>query len=914
MEEPLVSLSRLEAQSLFLSKKPGAALKTAPFFPNFALIYETRIMRVKKPDKFIMKKSLIIVESPAKIKTLKKFLGNNFVFESSIGHIRDLPQKEFGIDLEHDFEPTYVTMPGKEEVIRRLKKAAKECDIVYLAPDPDREGEAIAWHISDILPANTNTKRVSFNAITKEAVLAALKNPREIDYALVNAQQARRLLDRIVGYKISPILNRRIQRGKEGAVSAGRVQSVALKLVVDREKEIMIFIPVEYWNLGALFKTSEDPKVFKASLYSVDGRRVEKEDPDKKGYFLIGTKQEADAARKRIEKGPYVVQSVERKEKKRNPVPPFITSTLQQEASRHHGFSSARTMGIAQSLYEGIEMGHEGAEGLITYMRTDSVRIEPEAIKEARAYILSQYGKEYLPESPKVYSSQKVAQDAHEAIRPTNLKHSPESIKQYLTKEQFHLYQLIWRRFLASQMMPAIYDTVTADISAGEGIILRATGSQIKFQGFLAVYEEKVDEVSDDDESRLLPQLQENQHLNLVELTQEQAFTRPPPRFTEASLVKELEKSGIGRPSTYATIMNKIQSRDYTIKESGRLKPTELGFVIAALMENNFQPIMNIGFTAAMEDSLEQVAENKAVWIEILKKFWNDFAPVLETATKEAFVPKIPTDKPCPDCGAPLQKIWSKSKYFYGCTRYPDCNFSSPLEALEFNKSDYAPDFDWDQKCPKCEKPMKLRHGRFGPFLGCTNYPECKGIVNIPKLGETLPAQEEMPPCPAIGCTGQMNMRKSRFGKTFYSCSTFPECDVIVNNLDDLENKYPNHPRTAYVKKARTKRGKSTASEKPVKAKTVKSKTEKAKKAPVTKKRKMPELKVSTELAAVVGASDLTRGDVLKRVWDYIRAHQLQDSQDKRKIRPDDALAKVFGSKETIGMFALPGLIAKHLS
>lgn len=866
-----------------------------------------------------MKKSLIIVESPAKIKTLKKFLGDGYILESSVGHIRDLPQKEFGIDLEHDFEPTYVTMPGKEEVIAKLKKAAKECDTIYLSPDPDREGEAIAWHISQILPPNANIKRVSFNAITKEAVLTALKNPRDIDYALVNAQQARRLLDRIVGYKISPILNRRIQRGKEGSVSAGRVQSVALKLVVDREKEILIFIPVEYWNLGALLKTSEDAKIFKANLHSVDGRRVEKEDKEGKGFFLIGNKETADAVRKRLESGPYIVQNVERKEKKRNPVPPFITSTLQQEASRHHGYSSARTMGIAQGLYEGIDMGNEGAEGLITYMRTDSVRIEPEAIAEARAYILSTYGKDYIPDAPKIYSTSKAAQDAHEAIRPTSLKHTPESIERYLTKEQFNLYQLIWRRFLASQMTPAVYDTVSADISAGAGIIVRATGSQIKFQGFLAVYEEKVDETSDDDESKLLPQLETGQNLNLIELITEQAFTRPPPRFTEASLVKELEKSGIGRPSTYATIMNKIQSRDYTNKEAGRLKPTELGFVIAALLENNFQSIMDIGFTAQMEDRLEQVAENKFDWIQLLRDFWTDFAPTLETATKEAFVPKLATDKICPECGSPLQKIWSKSKYFYGCTKYPDCSFSSPIEALEFDKTAYATDFDWEQNCPKCEKPMKLRHGKFGAFLGCTNYPECKGIVNIPKLGETLLSQEDMPACPAIGCTGHMNARKSRFGKTFYSCSTFPECDVIVNSLDDLESKYPHHERNAYVKKARPKKEKAgaaksttktAAAKKTTKAKAVKAVKEKA----PAKKRVMPTLNLSKELSDVLKESSLPRGDVLKKIWEYIREHNLQDPSDKRKIKPDNKLAKVFGTDEAVDMFKMPGLLSKHMT
>ena len=505
----------------------------------------------------------------------------------------------------------------------------------------------------------------------------------------------------------------------------------------------------------------------------------------------------------------------------------------------------------------------------------------------------------------KQYSTNKSAQDAHEAIRPTNLEHPPETIQPHLSKEQFLLYQLIWRRFLASQMMPAIYDTVAADIEAGQGVILRATGSQLKFPGFLAVYEEKVDENSESEESKLLPQLAKEQLLILLDLTSEQAFTRPPPRFTEASLVKELEKFGIGRPSTYAAIMNKIQSRDYTTKESGRLKPTELGFVIAALLENNFQPIMNIGFTAQMEDNLELVAENNKDWKQLLKEFWKDFEPVLEEATKGAFVPKIATDIPCPECGSMMQKIWSKSKYFYGCTRYPECNYSAPLEAIEFKKEDYAVDFDWDQKCPKCGKEMKLRHGRFGAFLGCSQYPECKGIVNIPKTGETVIQPDELPHCPAIDCPGQMMMRKSRFGKIFYSCSTFPECDVIVNDLHDLSAKYTEHYRTAYVKKIKPKKA--------VKGAKPSAKT-KATKASPEKKRTSPVLKLSPELSAFFGESSISRGDVMKKIWEYIRLHNLQDPKDKRTIIPDAALAKVFGSQEPINMFKMAGALAKHLS
>lgn len=851
-----------------------------------------------------MARSLIIVESPTKIKTLKKFLGGQFAYESSLGHIRDLPEKEFGIDIEGDFEPKYVIMPDKKEVIARLKKAAKESDIVYLSPDPDREGEAIAWHISQILPRHTNIKRISFNAITKEAVLNALKSPREIDESLVNAQQARRLLDRIVGYKISPILNRRIHRGKEGGVSAGRVQSVALKLVVDREKEIAAFIPVEYWNLGAFFKTQEDPRTFKAALYSVDGVRVEKENKDEKEYYLIPNKEKADALLKEMETGPYTVLSVERKEKRRNPVPPFITSSLQQEASRHFGFSSAKTMSVAQSLYEGVDLGQEGPEGLITYMRTDSVRLEPEAIEMGRRFIEATYGKDFLPDQPKYYTTNKSAQDAHEAIRPANLNFPPERIQHFLTKEQFLLYQLIWRRFLACQMMPAVYDTVSADIKAGAHLILRATGSQIKFQGFLAVYEEKTDDDEKGDEGKLLPGLEENQQLSLVELLSEQAFTRPPPRFTEASLVKELEKSGIGRPSTYSTIMNKIQSRDYTIKESGRLKPTELGCVIADLLENNFQEIMNIGFTASMEDSLELIAENRKDWKQLLQEFWKGFSPALETAAKEAFVPKILTDIDCPNCGSKLQKIWSKSKYFYGCSTYPECNFRASSEEVDFKKEDYAENFNWEQKCPVCGSDMKVRHGRFGAFLGCTNYPECKGIINIPKKGEEIIAPEDLPSCPAIDCPGHLIARKSRFGKTFYSCSTFPECDVIINKLEDIDLKYVNHPRTAYVKKS--KKGSRTVKAKAeTKTKTVKKVREKTGK-------KAAAFKLSPELEDFMGVSELSRGEALKRVWDYIREQHLQDEKNKRLIHPDQKLGKLLGTQEAIDMFKMSAALSKH--
>lgn len=778
-----------------------------------------------------MAKALVIVESPTKIKTLKKFLGSHFNFESSLGHIRDLPQKEFGIDTEHDFEPTYVTLPDKKDVIKRLQDAAKKADTVYLSPDPDREGEAIAWHIASILPKNTKIKRVAFQSITKAAVQEALDHPRDIDMDLVNAQQARRLLDRIVGYKISPILTRRVKRGNQGT-SAGRVQSVALKLVVDREKEIEAFNPIEYWSLDALFETPKKERPFAAHLYSVDGLRVEKEKVNDKPCYLIPNETTANSLLSRMQKAKYKVGEVEHKEKKRNPVPPFITSTLQQEASRHYSFSVSRTMSIAQDLYEGIDMGEHGAEGLITYMRTDSVNIAPEAISAAREYIVSHFGKEYLPDAPRIYASKKTAQEAHEAIRPTSLARDPERIKNYLTSDQYKLYLLIWRRFVASQMNPAIYDTVSADIQTDQNLALRATGSILKFNGYLAAYEEKRDSTQKEEEvdetAKLLPPLQQNMPLTLLKLDSTQSFTKPPPRFTEASLVKELERLGIGRPSTYAAIMNKIQSRDYTEKEHQALKPTELGKVICQMLEENFAPIMDVSFTAQMEDQLEQVAEHNKNWKEIIRGFWDDFIPLIEKAEKEAIVPKILTDRDCPKCQSKLQKIWARNKYFYGCSNYPDCDYTAPIEALDFNKEEYDPNFNYEQPCPVCSSPMALRFGKFGVFLGCSKYPECKGIVNIPKKGEPVYKEEDMPQCPAIGCDGRLKPRKSRFGKTFFSCSNYPDCDVIVNDLEQLPEKYHNHPKTAYVKKTKGrfgKKGTSAKEEKSTKKKTKKGPT-----------------------------------------------------------------------------------------
>ncbi len=772
------------------------------------------------------KKYLIIVESPAKIKTLKRFLGPSYIFESSYGHIRDLPAHEFGIDIDHDFEPSYVPLEDKKAVIQKLKKLAKECDTVYLSPDPDREGEAIAWHIKELLGSKTDIQRVSFNSITKEAVQEAISHPRDIDMALVNAQQTRRLLDRLVGYTVSPLLSRKLGRHGKNSISAGRVQSAALKIVVDRERAITAFIPCEFWNITAWVKDDKENKSFAAALYSVDGKRVEKEPSDKEDRTTVPNETTSAEIKKALENcSSYTVVRVDKKEKKRQPEAPFITSTLQQEASRHFRFSPSRTMQIAQELYEGIDLENE-SEGLITYMRTDSIRIVPEAINEVRSYIKKAYGASFLPEVPRQFHVKKSAQDAHEAIRPTQISRDPDSIKQFLSPDQYKLYTLIWKRLVASQMTPAIYDTVSCDIQANSRFILRATGSQIKESGFLHLYEEKQDEEIVEENNHRLPELTPDQLLLLQNVEADQAFTRPPPRFTEASLIRELEKSGIGRPSTYATIMKKISAREYTVKEKGRLKPTELGFVVTGMLEENFEDLMDIGFTAALEDSLEEIAENQKEWKKILETFWKQFSKTLEHAKEHAHPPKIMTEELCPECQSPLQKIWSHSRYFLGCSKYPECSYTTSLEEAQFDKSEYREDFDWEQSCPKCQTPMKLRFGKFGAFLGCTTYPACKGIVSIPKKGEIVGH-----PCPAVGCEGTLVQRRSRFGKPFWACTEYPDCDVIGNSIEQVDEKFHLHPKTPHVaKKKKAKKGakkKTTTKKKATKKAAPKKRTKK---------------------------------------------------------------------------------------
>lgn len=809
-----------------------------------------------------MKKKLLIVESPAKTKTLRKFLSSDYRIESSVGHIIDLPGKGLAIDLEHDFTPQYAPLPDKKEVIEKLKQSIKGCDELILATDPDREGEAIAWHILSIFPKGFPYRRVTFNAITKDAVLEGLKTGRKIDEDLVNAQQARRILDRLVGYRLSPILMRKVMASS--SLSAGRVQSVALKLVVDREEAIETFVPIEYWNMGLLL---EAQKPFKAHLFSIDGVKTEKS---------ISTKEQADAIDNELQLLSYQVTSIEKKERLRSPPPPFITSTLQQEAFRHFGFSSSRTMSVAQALYEGVDLGQEGSTGLITYMRTDSPRVAPEALAELRQWIQKKFGKEFCPKTANYYASKKGSQEAHEAIRPTSLR-DPEELAGFLTPDQQKLYRLIYRRFIASQMSSAIYDTVTAWVQGGEKFLFKATGSTLRFPGFLALYEEKSDE--EKEEEGILPLLEEGRYYPLIKTYKEQAFTKPLPRFTEASLVKEMEKLGIGRPSTYSAVMNKIQGRHYTTKEKGSLKPTELGRVCAKLLESSFAQVMDVSFTALMEADLDAIAEGSLDYKQFLSQFWTVFEPLVKSAEVSAHVPRVKIEKECPNCGKHLLKIWSKGHYFIGCEGYPECSYREKEQ--ELNRDDYRSDFDWDQRCSKCGSAMIARFGKFGPFLGCEAYPKCKSIISIPKKDEADP--KNLPPCPAIGCEGTVVQRRSRYGKTFFSCSTYPACDVVGNDLLEVEKKYKNRPKTAYQKGPKSKSGVSGGKS------------------------------LSKELAELLGEEKLSRPEVTKRIWDYIKKEKLQNPKDRREIVPDERLAKVTG-KEPFSMMLLARKLSPHFN
>lgn len=696
-------------------------------------------------------KSLVVVESPAKAKTINKFLGKAFIVKASVGHVKDLPKKELGVDIEKDFRPRYVTIPGKGKILGEIKKIAKEAKAVYLGQDPDREGEAIAWHIAEELDGNNDKiYRVLFNEITQKAVLEAMKNPGRINHNMVEAQQARRIMDRLVGYMISPILWKKVKRG----LSAGRVQSVAVRLVVDREREIKAFIPQEFWSLTAHLQ-GKRPPAFMAKLREEDGKRAE-----------LKNREDADRVLNALQGQSFIVKAIDRKEKKRYPVPPFTTSTLQQEAVRKLRFPAKKTMLIAQQLYEGLDIGPEGTLGLITYMRTDSVRVSKDAQEEARNYVAKRFGDKYLPSKPPVYKSRKDAQEAHEAIRPTSAFRDPEKIKGYLTKDQLNLYRLIWNRFVASQMSPAIFDQSTADIKAGK-FLFRATGSTLKFPGFTALYTEGRDE--EIEEERPIPELKIGEVLNLIKLEPKQHFTQPPPRYTEATLVKELEEKGIGRPSTYATILSTIQEREYVKKVDGRFEPTELGLLVNDLLVENFPDLLDLHFTARMEEGLDRIEDGELRWIKVLRDFYGPFQKDIEKAKlnmKDVKAKGIPTDILCEKCGKRMVIRWGRSGRFLACSGYPECKNTKPLESQDSGISTYK----LEEKCEKCGSPMILKTGKYGKFLACSRYPECK---------TTKPLSTGVS-CPEKGCGGIIIERKTKKGKTFYGCSNYPKCKFAL--------------------------------------------------------------------------------------------------------------------------------------
>ncbi len=726
-----------------------------------------------------MAKNLIIVESPAKTRTLKKFLGRDWAVEASVGHVRDLPKKDMG--LGPGFEPKYAVLAAKKEVVQKLKAAARKAERIYLAPDPDREGEAIAWHIAEILGKEAKEiHRVTFNEITKSAVLKSLAQPGSIDRARVDAQQARRVLDRLMGFKLSPLLWEKVKRG----LSAGRVQSVALKMVCDRQAEIDAFAPVEYWLLGARLEASAPPP-FYAKLHQLDGRKAE-----------VGDGDSAARIAGELEAATFRVAAVERKESRQNPSPPFITSRLQQEAARRFGFSVKRTMAIAQGLYEGREIGDRGQLGLITYMRTDSTRVADEAIVAVRDLIAATYGAEALPDKPRRYSSKRGAQDAHEAIRPTYFDLPPDAVAPHLKPEELRLYRLVWERFVASQMNPAIFDVTQVDVEAGRAT-LRATGKTLKRPGFLAVYQEVVEKLESegDEEGATLPPLEVGQELTLLELDRQQKFTQPPPQFSEATLVKALEENGIGRPSTYAAILSTLSEREYAEKVEGRFRPTALGKLVHRLLQSGFEDIINEGYTARLEEELDEIEEGKLPWKQAVEEFDEKFSRDLARGTERWPDVKVSgiglaelfparAGERCPKCGRELVVRFGRYGGFVGCSGYreePSCDYTSDLEPKADGAATPAAGEDGAEiePCEKCGRPMALRRSRFGSFYGCTGYPECK---NIRRIGPAPAAPKDL----GIACPeckqGTLQEKRSRRGKIFYSCSRYPDCKFALWN------------------------------------------------------------------------------------------------------------------------------------
>jgi DNA topoisomerase I len=709
-----------------------------------------------------MPKNLLIVESPAKTRTLKKFLGRQYAVEASVGHVRDLVKKGMGIGPGYELH--YEVLPAKKDVVKKLRDAAKQAETVYLAPDPDREGEAIAWHIAEILRKDAkDVRRVTFNEITKGAVLKALEHPGTIDLKKVDAQQARRVLDRMMGFRLSPLLWEKVKQG----LSAGRVQSVALKMVCDRQAEIEAFTPEEYWLLGADLKASQPP-VFNARLNRIDGKKAE-----------VGNGEDAARIVRGLEQGRFTVAKVERKESRQRPLPPFITSRLQQEAARRYGFSVKRTMALAQGLYEGREVGDRGSTGLITYMRTDSTRVADEALAAGRDYIVATYGADALPEKPNVYPSKAGAQDAHEAIRPTSFDLPPDAVKDFLKDEEWKLYKLIWDRFIASQMEPAVFDVTQVDVENGP-YVLRASGKVLKRPGFLAVYRETPDEDAGEEangEGSMLPPLREGETLELVKLLSEQKFTQPQAQYSEATLVKALEENGIGRPSTYATILSVLTDRDYVERLEGRFRPTALGRLVNGMLQKGFNDILNEGYTAALEEQLDKIEEGQLDWKRAVSEFDRKFTQDLETAGEQMPNVKregVPLDETCPDCGSRLIMRFGRYGPFIACSNYPDCKYTRNLE--EPAAGETPANGAAEEEIPPCEvcgRPMALKRSRFGTFYGCTGYPECK---NIRKIGpQSAPPKPTGVLCPECG-KGEIVEKRSHRGKTFWSCNRYPDC------------------------------------------------------------------------------------------------------------------------------------------
>ncbi len=753
-----------------------------------------------------MKKSMVIVESPAKARTIGKYLGKQFFVRASRGHVRDLPPRALGVDIKHGFQPTYRVIPGKEKIVAELKKEARQADSIYLAADPDREGEAICFHLAHELDGSEghHVYRVLFNEITKSAILHAFENPTEIDSHKVEAQQARRILDRIVGYKVSPLLWQKVKKG----LSAGRVQTVAVRMIVDREREIRAFEPEEYWDFRARLEGSKKPE-FEAKASRYRNRK-----------FKISNQKEADQLLKELNASDFIVTKIQKKERKRRPLPPFITSKLQQEAVRKLGFTVKRTMQVAQRLYEGIEIGTEGSVGLITYMRTDSTRISEDALSEAREFISGQFGSDYLPGEAIRYSSKKGAQDAHEAIRPTSAARDPQSLRPYLGRDELRLYTLIWNRFVASQMTPALFDQTSIVIGAGPAEF-KAVGSILRFDGFLKLYRSDEDDNAavDEGEGKLLPDLREGERLQVREIMREQKFTQPPPRYNEASLVKSLEEKGIGRPSTYQQILSVILSRDYVRKEENRFVPTELGEIVIDLLIGHFVEVFDYDYTARLEGELDSIEAGKADWIDTLAEFYSGFKERLEHARadmKNLKREEIPTDEECEKCGSPMVIRWGKFGKFLACTNFPKCRNTRELTHEVSSDSAESP----QETCSQCGRPMVLKKGKFGPFLACTGYPECKNTKKLVEVnGQAVPAQEKVldEKCPKCGenlvrkqgrygefiacrnypdcryikprkmgvqCPecgkGELIERRSRRGRTFYGCDTYPECQFVV--------------------------------------------------------------------------------------------------------------------------------------